>query len=74
MTDKTEAAVAAPKKPDALPEGWVMCRVTKKGADRISTGEHVVGKGDVTHPLNARFGAPKEIAAALEARDFVELV
>lgn len=52
----------------------VKCRVTKKGAGKISTGEHVTGEGDKTFELNATFQADPVIAAALEDRDFVEIL
>jgi hypothetical protein len=70
MTEQAKAEVKAPKK---LPEGHVEVRVLKHGDGRISTGEHVPGKGDVCWAYGDVFACPKEVAADLEARLLVEI-
>jgi FKBP-type peptidyl-prolyl cis-trans isomerase len=67
-----------------LPAGWVRYRVLKKGDGKIATGEHALVEKEVEGSLvtvpeftHYRFGdivaAPRRIAEALEARDFVEI-
>lgn len=55
-----------------IPAGHVLARVTKKGDGKISTGEHVVGEGDKTHPKDAIIPVPAEAVDALEDRGWIE--
>lgn len=52
--------------------GHAFVRVTKKGDGRISTGEHVIGEGDKTHPRDAIIQVPVDAVDALEDRGWVE--
>lgn len=76
MTDETVETVEAPRRgrppKEKAAEGMVWVTVTKAGDEKISTGEHVAGVGDVTYKRGDRFLVPLATAEALEARHFVE--
>lgn len=48
-------------------------RVLKMGADKISTGQHVAGIGEVHYEFAETFKVARPIAQALEDRGFVEI-
>jgi hypothetical protein len=82
---KAEAErIALEEAQKSLPAGWVRYRVLKKGDGKIATGEHGLVEKEVEGSLvmvpeftHYRFGdivaAPRRVAEALEARDFVEI-
>jgi len=55
------------------PKERVTVRVTKFGADKISTGVHVPAIGDVMYEAGATFEHDRELAQALEAQGLVEI-
>jgi acylphosphatase len=56
-----------------VPVDTVSVRVLKAGDNRISTGIHIPGKGDLFHQRGTVLVMPKPQADALEARGFVEI-
>lgn len=59
---------------DADPEiEFVHVRVLKRGDGKISTGVHDNRGGDVLYEQGETFTCPRNVAEALEARDFVEI-
>lgn len=75
-TDETSAFVRKTAKEMALapPEDPVVSvRVTKRGADRISTGKHYPDLGDEFYAQGEVFEVAKSTADILEDRGFVEI-
>jgi hypothetical protein len=52
----------------------VSCRVLPLGDGAISAGRHVDGIGELTYERGETFAAAGDIAQALEARGFVEIL
>lgn len=70
---KTKAAFAGVTF-DADPEAeMVWVRVLKRGDGKISTGEHDPQGGDFLYEQGDTFSVPRNVAEALEERDFVEI-
>ncbi len=67
MTDKTPKT---PKTP-AVDDGMTECTVTKKGDDKISTGQHIPGIGDVKYKRGDKFTVDSEIAENLADLGYV---
>lgn len=75
-TDETSAFVRKTAKEMALapPEDPVVSvRVTKRGADKISTGKHYPDLGDEFYAQGEVFEVAKSTADILEDRGFVEI-
>jgi len=51
----------------------VMCRITKKGDQKISKGIHVPGKGDLRYGWRDQVSIDRKAAMDLEERGFVEI-
>ena len=88
ITGVSEAAPATPKRKfardldPAPPEPVVQCRVTRRGADKISTGRHEPMLGDETYAEGEVFSLPRSLALALqdapdragEPRGYIEII
>ncbi len=71
---QADAIVAEQLKERAkIPIDMVMCRVTKKGDNKISKGIHEPGKGDKRYAWRDNVMVDRKIAAELEDRGFVEI-
>lgn len=75
----SKGAVAPP-----IPPGHVLCRVTKRGHDKVYTGEtkaNVIASGDTydgpdafpRHPFGAMIALPLKVAEAQEENGNVEI-
>lgn len=74
LLKKRAARQAAAKlQEEAPPADLVSCRVLKHGDGKISMGVHIAGVGDAFYEHNETFNAEREIALALEARQYVEV-
>lgn len=72
MPTKKDVAADAAEKP--VPTGTVSVRVLKRGHERISKGDSVLGTfRDDTYKHGDEFETTHAIATALEQRDFVEI-
>lgn len=56
-----------------IPIDMVMCRVTKKGDQKLSKGIHDPGKGDKRYAWRDNVMVDRKIAAELEERGYVEI-
>lgn len=57
----------------AIPKNEVLCRVTKKGDQKLSKGVHVPGKGDLRYSWKDEIMIDRKAAAELEERGYVEI-
>ncbi|CAB4198906.1 hypothetical protein UFOVP1333_6 [uncultured Caudovirales phage] len=57
----------------AIPKNEVMCRVTKKGDQKLSKGIHIPGKGDLRYGWKDEVSIDRKAAHELEERGFVEI-
>lgn len=72
--DPAEQGVKRRGRPPKVTDGdMVSVMVIAAGAEKISTGVHVAGKGDEFHPRKAVFQCTREQAEALQARGYVEI-
>jgi len=63
-----------PKQPEAMPEGYVTVRITKFGDGKVSTGQDIVGVGDIFAKKDDTLVLPLAIATELEKRALAEIV
>ncbi len=57
----------------ASPKNEVMCRITKKGDQKLSKGIHIPGKGDMRYAWKDEVLIDRKAAHDLEERGFVEI-
>ena len=57
----------------AIPKNEVLCRVTKKGDQKLSKGVHVPGKGDLRYSWRDTVMIDRRAANELEERGYVEI-
>lgn len=57
----------------AIPKNEVMCRITKKGDQKLSKGIHIPGKGDMRYAWKDEVLIDRKAAIDLEERGFVEI-
>jgi len=57
----------------AIPKNEVLCRITKKGDQKLSKGIHIPGKGDLRYGWKDELRIDRKAARELEERGFVEI-
>ena len=57
----------------AIPKNEVLCRVTKKGDQKLSKGVHIPGKGDLCYGWKDTVMIDRRAANELEERGYVEI-
>ena len=57
----------------AIQKNEVMCRVTKKGDQKLSKGIHIPGKGDLRYGWKDELSIDRKAALELEERGYVEI-
>jgi hypothetical protein len=73
--DRAKAARQAAKLAvEPQPDAMVTVRVLPKGADKISTGRHYPGIGEIHYEKGETFPIAATTAKELEDRGFVEIV
>jgi len=55
-------------------DGLVTVKITKFGAGKVSTGNHIAGEGDELADAGAELRVDADTAEALEERGFAEVV
>lgn len=68
--DEETDTVVVPPKPQST--GLVTVTVTKFGAGKVSTGEHIAGQGDIYASQGAKLTVTEDAAKALEKKGLVE--
>jgi hypothetical protein len=57
----------------AIPKNEVLCRITKKGDQKLSKGIHIPGKGDLRYGWKDEVSIDRKAAHDLEERGYVEI-